>query len=84
MKNTASILLLAMLANFSLAKHHEKSDFKSIFNGKTSMVGPKKTAQPPTGLKRVQLLEKQKRVALIHFFAPINSTVTLNFNSKLN
>ena len=34
MKNTASILLLTMLANFSLAKHHEKGDFKSIFNGK--------------------------------------------------
>lgn len=34
MKNTASILLLTMLTNFSLAKHHEKGDFKSIFNGK--------------------------------------------------
>jgi len=34
MKNTAYILLLTMLTNFSLAKHHEKGDFKSIFNGK--------------------------------------------------
>jgi hypothetical protein len=34
MKNTASILLLTVLTNFSLAKHHEKGDFKSIFNGK--------------------------------------------------
>jgi len=34
MKNTASILLLTMLTNFSLAKHHEKGDLKSIFNGK--------------------------------------------------
>ena len=34
MKNTASILLLSMLTNFLLAKHHEKGDFKSIFNGK--------------------------------------------------
>jgi hypothetical protein len=34
MKNTAYILLLTMLTNFSLAKHHEKGDLKSIFNGK--------------------------------------------------
>jgi hypothetical protein len=34
MKNTAYILLLTMLTNFSLAKHHEKGGFKSIFNGK--------------------------------------------------
>jgi hypothetical protein len=34
MKNTASILILTILTNFSLAKHHEKGDFKSIFNGK--------------------------------------------------
>ena len=34
MKNTASILLLTILTNFALAKHHEKGDFKSIFNGK--------------------------------------------------
>jgi len=34
MKNTASILLLTILTNFSFAKHHEKDDFKSIFNGK--------------------------------------------------
>ena len=34
MKNTASILLLTMLTNFLLAKHHEKGDLKSIFNGK--------------------------------------------------
>ena len=34
MKNTANILLLTMLTNFSLAKHHEKGDLKSIFNGK--------------------------------------------------
>jgi hypothetical protein len=34
MKNTAYILLLTVLTNFSLAKHHEKGDLKSIFNGK--------------------------------------------------
>ena len=33
MKNTAYILLLTILTNFSLAKHHEKGDFKFIFNG---------------------------------------------------
>ena len=33
MKNTAYILILTILTNFSLAKHHEKGDFKFIFNG---------------------------------------------------
>ena len=60
MKNTASILLLTMLTNFSLAKHHEKGDFKSIFNGKNLDGWTQKNGTATYRIERGAIVGKRK------------------------
>jgi hypothetical protein len=58
MKNTAYILLLTMLTNFSLAKHHEKGDLKSIFNGKNLDGWTQKNGTASYRIEKVAIIGK--------------------------